>query len=254
VRNVNAALERVQGQQFCLYFHDDLIRPNYLQQLAAALDDNPAAMSAFCAVEQDSGDSVYLDQGRSYGGGPLQRMLDRLLLPNAGAPLRALTHRRLLDEGLRFPEGSQQGFHAQHAYLFDLISRADCVYLDQPLYRRRNWRPGALTKGWRVAPIATLADDLKLVADTMVRTARDRLTDPVEIALVEAAIGLRLLPILRRLEFGQQTEDLIPGSTLFPRPLTGAEFPERWAAAADSLADEIHKLEQRWQTSRRTTG
>jgi hypothetical protein len=41
VRNVNAALERVRGEQFFLYFHDDLIQTDYLRSLTALLDENP---------------------------------------------------------------------------------------------------------------------------------------------------------------------------------------------------------------------
>ncbi len=254
VRNVNAALEQVRGDRFFLYFHDDLIQPDYLHRLATVLDANPAAMSAFCAVEQDSGEEVVVDRGRSYDGGPLQRMLDRLLLPHAGAPLRALTRRQVLDNGLRFPEGSPHGFHAQHAYLLDLIGRADSVYLDLPLYRRRNWRPGALTKGWRTAPVTTLASDLKRVAQAMARTAQSLLNNDHDRALVQAAIELRLLPILRRVECDQQTASLTPASTLLASTGERPGFPERWALQADALASQIGDLERRWHASRTPTG
>jgi glycosyltransferase involved in cell wall biosynthesis len=254
VRNVNAALERVRGEQFFLYFHDDLIQADYLRSLTALLDENPAAMSAFCTVEQDSGEQLVVDRGRSYGGGPLQRMLDRLLLPHAGAPLRALTRRRVLDRGLRFPEGSQHGFHAQHAYLLDLIGRADSVYLDRPLYRRRNWRPGALTKGWRKAPVTTLASDLKIVAQTMTRTAQSLLANAGDRALVHAAIELRLLPILRGVECDQQTSSLTAAPLLFAGSGQGTDFPERWASHAHALASRISDLEQYWRSRREMAG
>lgn len=250
VRNVNSALERVTGELFFLYFHDDLIQEDYLEHLSGALAQHPGAMCAYCAVEQDSGEQVFLDRGRAYGGEPLQRMLDRLLLPQAGAPLRALTRRQVLDQGLRFPEGSQQGFHAQHAYLLDLIGRADAVYVDLPLYRRRNWRPGALTKGWLDTPLSTLTDDLRIVSQTMLRTAGALVSSSHELALVRTAIGLRLLPLLRGVEVRQQSEDLSAPGHLVPSVDLELALPGRWSSHADRLKVQIHELEDRWRQAR----
>ena len=77
VRNTNSGLDAVQGDFFCLYFHDDIIDPDFLKILSQALQDNPLAGSAYCAVEQAATpDSAVLDIGRSYTGGPYKRMLD----------------------------------------------------------------------------------------------------------------------------------------------------------------------------------
>ena len=246
VRNVNSALDSVAGELFVLYFHDDLIHKDYLLQLFSALEKSPSAMSAYCAVEQDSGEKVFLDRGRTYEGEAFQRMLDRLLLPQAGAPLRGLTRRRVLDEGLRFPEGSQQGFHAQHAYLFDLIGSADSVYVDLPLYRRRNWRPGALTKGWSSTPGATLAEDLQIVSRAMLRVVDSLLTESRERELVSSAIALRLLSLLRGVEVRQRCDDLMPLSELVPPASIDQTFPDRWSKDANLLRTQIEDLEMRW--------
>ena len=246
VRNVNSALDRIRGDYFFLYFHDDLIAPTYLAVLFSALQSHPGARSAFVAVEQDSGKKVWVDRGRSYSGGPCRRMLDRLLLPDAGAPLRALTHRSTLDTGLRFPEGSQKGFHAQHAYLLHLMGAGDSVYVDEPLYRRRNWREGALTKSWVHTPISELVSDLNVVARSVHDSAAQFLADREEQRLVAHAMKARLLPLLRRVELQQSVEELIPANALLPEQDLSVDFPDRWAAPFKTLQASARELEQAW--------
>lgn len=250
VRNVNAALDRVRGDFFFLYFHDDLIDPTYLSVLFSAMRANPSAMSAYVAVEQDSGTQVWTDRGRCYQGGPLQRMLDRLLLPDAGAPLRALTRSSMLENGLRFPAGSQRGFHAQHAYLLHLMGAGDSIYVDEPLYRRRNWREGALTKSWSHSPIAELLSDLNIVARSAQHTAFRYLSGEEERLLIMHAMKARLLPLLRQVELQQAVEELVPASALLPEGQLRIEYPERWRDAFRVQEAAVARLEQAWRASK----
>ena len=47
IRNVNALLSKAEGEYFFFAFHDDLLRPSYVERLVDALDSNPRAVLAF---------------------------------------------------------------------------------------------------------------------------------------------------------------------------------------------------------------
>jgi glycosyltransferase involved in cell wall biosynthesis len=47
IGNVNALLSKAEGEYFFFAFHDDLLRPRYVERLADALDSNPRAVLAF---------------------------------------------------------------------------------------------------------------------------------------------------------------------------------------------------------------
>lgn len=47
IRNVNALLSKAEGEYFFFAFHDDLLRPSYVECLVDALDSNPRAVLAF---------------------------------------------------------------------------------------------------------------------------------------------------------------------------------------------------------------
>jgi glycosyltransferase involved in cell wall biosynthesis len=47
IGNVNALLRKAEGEYFFFAFHDDLLRPSYVERLVDALDTNPRAVLAF---------------------------------------------------------------------------------------------------------------------------------------------------------------------------------------------------------------
>ncbi|MEQ8404622.1 MAG: glycosyltransferase family 2 protein [Oceanicaulis sp.] len=231
VRNVNAALDMVQSPYFCLYFHDDIIQPSYIETLLARLEPESKAVSAYCNVMRDQGSSQDESLGRDYKGGALTRMLDRLLLEQPGAPLRALTRRHVLDQGLRIPEGSFHGFHAQQAYLLELLAAGESLYEPSVLYRRRTWRPGALTKGWLEQSAETLFGDLVITAQRMKATADRYLDAEPERRFVRCATGLSLGSVWLHTanRIGAPRMSLDP---LFIDADPFEQFPDRWAEAA----------------------
>lgn len=245
VRNVNAALDRVRSEFFFLYFHDDLIQPSFVEILLAQLEAAPQASAVYCNTIQDQGGAQREDGGRAYTGNGLVRMLDRLLLEQAGAPLRALTRRKALDAGLRFPVGSLYGFHAQHAYLLDLIGGGDCLYEPAAMYTRRNWRPGALTKSWRKQPVDVMAADLILTARRMHAIGDMRLQHNVERQQLRRAVGLRLAVAMRHLETSMPAAPLVNLEALFGGAGPEVVFHERWSGAASALEMRIATLEEK---------
>ena len=86
-RNVNFLLDRVDTEYFFLYFHDDLIVPDYTRRLLAKLDARPDAMSVHCDMGHFGG-SDHVSQGVEYSGKAAQRLFKFLVAPVKGSPLR----------------------------------------------------------------------------------------------------------------------------------------------------------------------
>ena len=248
VRNVNAALDQVRGTYFCLYFHDDMIEPTYLETLLAPLEADLSWVAAYCAVIQDSGASQIVDEGRAYRGATGERLLQRLLLLPKGAPFRALTRSALLGQGLRLPEGSFNGFQGQLAYLVRLVAAGEVHYDPAALYRRRNWRQGALTRGWKSLPMADCIADLRVVEADIVDVINDAVPDPAERRAVLAAVYLTLAETLRTWELGVQATELADLKKVFPGLDDLDAFPARFRDGATRITDNIARAEQSWHT------
>lgn len=252
VRNVNAALDQVRGKYFCLYFHDDLIEPTYLAVLSDPLDADPSCVAAYCAVIQDSGASQFLDQGRAYRGATGERLLQRLLLLPRGAPFRALTRTSLLGQGLRLPEGSFSGFQGQLAYLVRLVAAGEVHYDPAALYRRRTWRQGALTRGWKSLPTADCIADLRVVEADIADVIDEAVPDPAERRAVLAAVRLTLAETLRFWERDVQATELAALEEVFPGLDDLDVVPPRFRDGATRIRDNIAGVEQRWRAKAQT--
>lgn len=246
VRNVNSGLAKVSGQYFCLYFHDDLMDPTYLETLHQQIEAEPGRVAAYCSVIQDSGAHEYIDKGCAYFGKPADRLLTRLLCLPKGAPFRALTRASLLEEGLRLPEGSFDGFHAQLAYLVRLVAAGDVAYSPKALYRRRNWRQGALTKGWKNLPVAQCVADLQLVAKDIAACVELSIDDDGERQSILAAVHLTLAEHLRVWEVNLRVPELVILPDVFEHLDKLQTIPERFDSGKLRILDRIEQLEQSW--------
>ena len=120
-RNVNFLLERVRSPFFFLYFHDDLIDPDYTRRLLKTLSKYPDAMSCHCDMGHFGG-SDYVSQGRTYTGSAAQRLATFLVTPTRGSPLRSLTRSAALGKNLRLPTNAIGGFWANEPYLMRLVA------------------------------------------------------------------------------------------------------------------------------------
>ena len=114
-------LDRVDTEYFFLYFHDDLIVPDYTRRLLAKLDARPDAMSVHCDMGHFGG-SDHVSQGVEYSGKAAQRLFKFLVAPVKGSPLRSLTRSALLDSGVRLLTEAQGGLWANQPYLMELLA------------------------------------------------------------------------------------------------------------------------------------
>lgn len=147
-RNVNFLLDRVDTEYFFLYFHDDLIVPDYTRRLLAKLDARPDAMSVHCDMGHFGG-SDHVSQGVEYSGKAAQRLFKFLVAPVKGSPLRSLTRSAVLDSGVRLLTEAQGGLWANQPYLMELLAAGPALHVPEVLYRRWDQRSGGLTDGWR---------------------------------------------------------------------------------------------------------
>ena len=147
-RNVNFLLDQVRTELFCLYFHDDVIVPQYVERLADALRERPDAVSAHCDMGH-FGASERVSASVDYPATVAHRLAWFLVGPNRGSPLRSLTRASALRAGLRMPTDAIDGLWANEPYLMRLLAAGPILHVPETLYFRWDKRAGGLTEGWR---------------------------------------------------------------------------------------------------------
>lgn len=228
--NANATLDRVDTEFFCLYFHDDILRPDFVGRLLGKLRADPDAVAAYCDV-REFGDREGLITGAPYSGPAVDRLL-KMLGPQRGAPLRALTRRSLLDAGLRFPAVPGQGFWRWYPYLVKLAAAGPLRHVPEPLYER--WiRAEGLTASWQRVSREALVEgqraSLAICLDAFDRAA----ASPGERALLRYALYLFTLAWTRRAELAGGLAAPIPARDL------AAAFADITPPTQDALPDHV---------------
>lgn len=147
-RNTNFLLDRVATEFFFLYFHDDVIEPNYVERMLQALQERPDVLSVHCDMGH-FGASQHVSRGLDYPGSAANRLGLFLLAPERGSPLRSLTRAIALDAGLRLPSQAVEGLWANEPYLMQLLAMGPAMRVPETLYLRWDKRAGGLTDGWR---------------------------------------------------------------------------------------------------------
>ena len=250
-RNVNFLLEKVDTPFFCLYMHDDIILPQYVELLLQALAERPDAASAHCDMGHFGGRdtvSVSLD----YEGSAARRLLSFFLEPERGSPLRSMIRTDRASR-LRLPENTASGLWANEPFLMRLLAAGPAVAVRRTLYLRWDQRQGGLTDGWRgLSPAETFAGHRANTAaaieilDGAVETEAER-------QALRAALYMSMFARFRSAErsAGRQLfagpRDLHPAFADLRPEISAASFGERLAQLArrkwrDMQADERNRL------------
>jgi hypothetical protein len=205
--NCNAALDRVDTEFYCLYFHDDIIEPTYIERLRQALLAQPEASSAHCDMER-FGTLQAIDPGNHYHGPDFRRLLNFMVGPVKGTPLRSLTRSNLLARGLRFPAIGEGGFWRCHPFLFQLLGAGPALHVPELLYRR--WfRAGSMTTSWSVDSLTPLIEGQRASARLCLQII-DRLhASEEERQLLHYALRIFMMTWTRREELRLGGEQLI---------------------------------------------
>jgi len=146
-RNANFLLSQVDTEFCFLYFHDDIIAPNYTERLRQTLLDDRDVYSAHCDVEVFGGmQAIY--PGIDCSGKPAERLIRLLLAPDQQwVPLRGLMRSELIAQGQRFPVIAGDGFWRFHPYMVKLVAAGPAKRVPEILYRLWD-RPKSMTKEW----------------------------------------------------------------------------------------------------------
>lgn len=243
--NVNFLLDRVATPYAFLYFHDDVIVPQYVERLLAAAQARPDAASVHCTVGRFGGDTG-TSPARPFDGPTAERLLEYFLAPNQGSPLRALLRTELTAD-VRIPEGTTGGLWGNWPFLVAMVAAGPALAVDETLYYRWHQRAGGLTDGWEglsgQAMLAGWRANIASVIDIVEKAAG---SDEEHDALL-AATFLRFLTPLAKAE--QRS-----GEVLFERP---ADLHPAFADLAlppsiDGFGDELRTwADTRWQTALR---
>jgi hypothetical protein len=145
-RNANFLLDQVDTEFCFLYFHDDIIAPNYTERLRQTLLDSRDVYSAHCDVEL-FGDKQAIYPGIDCDGKPADRLIRLLIATDQWVPLRGLFRSELIAQGQRFPVIAGDGFWRFHPFMVNLVAAGPAKRVPELLYRLWD-RPKSMTKQW----------------------------------------------------------------------------------------------------------
>ncbi|MDB5506367.1 MAG: glycosyl transferase family 2 [Devosia sp.] len=157
--NVNALIDRVDTEYFFVYFHDDLIMPQYCSHMLMALTHDTELASANCDLF-DFGLKEGLRPGRSYHGSVAKRLLTLWGVEGRGTPLRSMVRTERIGKDYRLPKEDRNSFTPGQTLLMRLVAAGPAQRVPETLYLR--WRrSGGLTGGWAALPIETVLEGLR---------------------------------------------------------------------------------------------
>jgi len=238
--NTNYLLDQVDTPYYALYFHDDRVEPAWISTLLKALQARPDAGAAFCCVRQNS----IADIGEDHDGDAFERLIRRAVGSKKGSPLRALTRRG--DRRIRFPDVSRLGYHAQHAYLVDLLASARMIYVPEALYHRWSGRDGGVTHQWKTMAPSEIEMDIRRVAQSIEATLSWSIADAGNREMARYAIEL----LLRQQVIGDEIRNgyrLSLSQTDIFRSTLRADLRERLRTDAPGFYASLCDLEMRVQ-------
>lgn len=144
--NVNRLIEAVDTEYFFIYFHDDIIAPQYVEVLRDHLIADSTAASAHCSVET-FGNRFRVNHAETYAGSITERLVQLWAPKHRGMPLRSMIRTDRVDDKFRLPDDPDAITH-QEAFLARLVAAGPALGIRENLYL--HWlRDEGLTGGWR---------------------------------------------------------------------------------------------------------
>lgn len=214
-RNVNFLLDRVGTEFYCLYFHDDLIEPGYVERLLSALRRRPDAVSAHCDMGH-FGASEHVSQGVDYPESAVHRMAWFLVAPNRGSPMRSLTRSLVLHNGLRMPTDAVDGLWASEPFLMGLLAAGPALHVPETLYLRWDKRSGGLTDGWQRLTLEQQVSGFRANISTLLSLVDSVSGSDVERAALRFCLYVHYVPRIRWLESQYASASPMPAGEIHP--------------------------------------
>jgi hypothetical protein len=189
--NVNALLVRVETPFFFIYFHDDIILPQYCERLRGALLSNPDAASANCDL-LDFGLHNRLAPGRSYEGLIAKRILTLWGVPERGTPLRSMIRRDRMGSDFKLPPEEQDTLTPGQTFLLLMVAAGPAIHVPEVLYLRWN-RKGGLLDGWSQMPLEKVIDGWRRDLQQVFSMVDQKVSDPEDREILKFAQTLYVL-------------------------------------------------------------
>jgi len=236
--NVNSLLARVETPYYFIYFHDDVLLPQYTETLLHALAGRPDAASVHCDMGHFGGGD-HVSHACTYDGTGVERLLTFFLSPERGSPLRSLIRRDAAPD-LRLPENAVAGLWANEPFLLRLLSAGPALAVPQSLYLRWDKRTGSLTDGWRGLSGEEVLAGHRANLGTMFEIIDGVAEEDEDVRALTVALFLAFVPHLRDLEDGMAAAFIAEPAGLHPPfadlvPAIPAErYGETFAAWADN--------------------
>ena len=178
--NCNSLIDSVRSPYFFMYFHDDLIEPDYVARLCDLLDRRPDAASAHGDV-QHFGATFQLARSAPYEGSTLERMFQFVAAQEKSPLLRSVTRTGMMrSAGVRFEASLSNALGAHFSYVWQFLSLGPALHIPAALYHRWNQREGGLTERWRKSAFADTRAALQDNASKLLRIVETSDLSPTE--------------------------------------------------------------------------
>lgn len=247
--NVNFLLDRAAATEFAtLYFHDDLVEPEYCTRLVEALSARPDAASAHCDVAQFGTVDTHI-AGRGYEGPDALRLLEFLTSHRMPSVLRSMTRTARTDH-LRLATGTG-GVWANQPFQMLLVAAGPVLHVPETLYRKWSIREGGTTHGWGSLPFERLLAAYRANAVQLSGAIAELEASPAEREVLRFALGVRLALSLRRAEALAGVEEVHPPDILHPDftdltpPVELVRMPTRIRRQCESLHARLERRNRR---------
>lgn len=185
--NTNALMAEARGELMFFAWHDDVVAPDYVERLVAALRGNPRAVLAFCDLEMvqpDGTRSVVVFDALSGVRSPAMRAL-RMAIRSSG--YWVTSHGLFQAEafgrigGIKSHEGGE--FSATWPWLLHMATLGQFERVPEALCQHR-FQESSLSRRWEYTRAQHMA-----VERAALRTLRETPLDPVPKALVTGLAG-----------------------------------------------------------------
>ena len=241
--NVNALLEKVDTPFFFIYFHDDLIMPQYCERLRKALMKLPAAASAHCDMRR-FGRKQGINRACLYDGSVAKRLMTLLGSKNPGSLLRSMIRLDRVGADYRLPPEEKDSYTPGYTTLkMRLVSAGPAIPVPKPLYHR--WiRTGGLVGGWKNLAFEKVLDGWKRELSIAFPIIDEKVADGEDRRLLKFALTLyalrRCVPYCRKEKVPlPRPQDLHPNALELDIPANLERFD---AEIADHLRRRYKKI------------
>jgi hypothetical protein len=254
--NVNFLLGKVETPLLAFFWHDDMIPPDYVEQLATAFADRPDAMSAY-GNTQHFGTYNEFECGQPFEGSLMHRLFDVLTTTNMGGMARNMMRRELVDLGLHIPALNGADYYEScWPWILHMVAAGPVIHVPNAIYHRLNGVGSSVVDGWRRSKFEQGLAGLKQNARDCIEIIRQSVEMPADLDIAIYCLQLFLLYRTRMFETDCQHLSLTGPGEISPefKPMPSKHMWQRLDSGrllrVQKLQAELYYLEGRRNVDR----